>query len=147
MNAAKNRETKMTIIVCPLSSVREGQLTFPISNLTSLRNLLIFLNISPVHLNLPAAVPILEQAWRDSNPQPPDLESGALAIVLQACTHWLSRFLVRRVLIAPAAIFYEFDSPGMLALVLGRAVVAPLAFRAFQYHQVSHFYPKAAFIP
>src|SRR3984893_4573900 len=90
------------------------------------------------------------QARRESNPQPPVLETGALPIELLAYTqlaswragelahaitnhqvtqspsHQLLRLLVGSVLPAEAAELRELQSFRCLLLVLRRAVVAPL---------------------
>ena len=79
---AKNKDTNITIIVWPLNCPRDGQLTFDISVFTSLRNLLIFWIIifRSVYVIPDTRFYLKEQqAWRDLNPQPPVLETGALA--------------------------------------------------------------------
>ena len=58
----------------------------------------------------------------------------------------LLRFLMRRVLAAEAAILRELEPLARLLLVLGRAVVAPLALVARQRDDVSHW-TKSLIIP
>jgi len=50
----------------------------------------------------------------------------------------LAGFLVDRVLVAPAAVFLVFDTPRLLALVLGRGIVASFALGTFQRNNFSH---------
>ena len=78
----------MTILVLPFSSSTVGQLTFDISTLTSVRNLEALFTIAILQISLSlerlSRLSINLQAWRDSNPQLPVLETGALPIELQA---------------------------------------------------------------
>jgi hypothetical protein len=53
-------------------------------------------------------------------------------------TNALFRFLMRRMLPAEAAVLAELEPLRRLLLVLGRAVVAPLAVAARQVNDVSH---------
>ena len=76
------------------------------------------------------------QARRDSNPQPPDLESGALPFELLAC---LLGFFVRRMRLAERAVFLQLELVRHGLLVFGRGVVALLAALAGQRDGVSHF--------
>ncbi len=74
----------MTRIVDPLSSVIFGHTTFDISTLTSLK----YLIDRSVHVAIASSayfrIMIFWQARRDSNPQQPVLETGALPIELLA---------------------------------------------------------------
>ena len=77
-------DRSMTIItikmVIVITSDWVGQLTFLISDLTFRKNLLnLFIQFKGKHLKKSW------QAREDLNPQPSDLESGALPIELQAC--------------------------------------------------------------
>src|SRR5262249_6316519 len=77
------------------------------------------------------------QARRDSNPHPPDLESGALAVratglIPSVTRHRLLRFPVRRVLPAPATELLELEPVGMRPAILRLGVVAALALAAGQ---------------
>lgn len=95
----------------------------------------------------------MKQAWRDSNPQPPDLESGALAKLCyrpephQPLWKWLMisdialllpGFLVYRMLVAEPAVFFELHATRMLPFVFGRVVVPLLALGTFQYDFIAH---------
>src|SRR5262249_34312590 len=84
------------------------------------------------------------QARRESNPQPPVLETGALPIELLACAGRraiaLLALLVCRVLPAEAAELREFQPFRRLLLVLRRAVIAPLALLTSERDDVSHGY-------
>src|SRR6202030_3401087 len=87
-----------TMAVVMAVSRRVGQVTFWASARTSCRNLngLIFAMIpaaalsgvgrSPLYITFPdqCSPPQVWQEWRDSNPQPPVLETGALAIELHS---------------------------------------------------------------
>ena len=83
------------------------------------------------------------QARRDSNPQHPDLESGALAIRATGLCPFsllpLFCFLVRRVGLAELAELLHLEAVLHGSLVLRRRVVAVLAFRASQRNVISHF--------
>src|SRR5262245_63652418 len=88
------------------------------------------------------------QAWRDSNPHPPDLESGALAVratrlsrsagpwagppQMSLSSHRLLGFLVSRVLAAPAAELLDLHPVWMGSAVLRERIVATLAATAGQ---------------
>ena len=83
------------------------------------------------------------QARRESNPQPPVLETGALPIELLACAGrplplHLLRLPMHRVRATPPAVFPELQPAGRLPLVLGRAVVAPFAVGARQRNDGPH---------
>ena len=78
------------------------------------------------------------QARRDSNPQPPDLESGALPFELLAC---LFRFLVRRMRLAERAVFFQLQLVRNRFFVLGGRIVALLATLTSQRNVISHDYP------
>ena len=80
------------------------------------------------------------QARRDSNPQHPVLETGALAIGATGLYHFrtrLARLLVHRVFVAKRAVLFVLNSLRMLSLILGRKVVPPLAFSTGQYDFIS----------
>src|SRR6185369_17484606 len=80
---------------------------------------------------------------RESNPQPPVLETGALPIELLSyavpSTYALLRLAMRRVLPAEPAELAHLETLGRLLLVLRRAVVATLALGARHRDDVSHF--------
>jgi hypothetical protein len=70
MKVAIRRESTTTITELSRSSIRDGQCTFDISFLTSPTYLIaLFITFHSCEM----------QVWRDSNPQPPVLETGALA--------------------------------------------------------------------
>ena len=85
--SAKNRnivskmDSEITTVVELFNSSQDGQETFFISNVTSSKNFFIFLNIYISCLFI-----LSEKGWKqvrqDLNPQPSDLESGALPIEL-----------------------------------------------------------------
>src|SRR5262245_63880288 len=64
------------------------------------------------------------QARRDSNPQPPVLETGAQPIELLACIPALLGLPVRRMAPAPAAELLQLQPFGRLLLLLDRDVIA-----------------------
>ena len=74
------------------------------------------------------------QAWKDSNPQPPHLECGALtsSSYRPACRGYstLFAFFVQGVLVAEFAVFLFFELFGGFFLVHKRNIVAALAFSA-----------------
>ena len=76
------------------------------------------------------------QARRDSNPQLPVLETGALPIELLASK--LLALLVRRVLAARVAVLAELQPFRALPPILRRAVVAPLTLGARQRDDFAH---------
>lgn len=78
------------------------------------------------------------QARRDSNPQPPDLESGALPFELLAC---LFGFLMRSVGLAKRTIFFEFQFMRNSFLIFCRRIIALLAILAGQRNGISHNMP------
>ena len=82
------------------------------------------------------------QARRESNPQPPVLETGALPIELLAYVCDLFLFLVSDVLPAEPAVLAHLQTLGRLLLVLRRAVVAPFALGAGERDQISHTFLK-----
>ena len=81
---------------------------------------------------------VVLQARRDSNPQPPVLETGALANCATGLTKNLSGFSMRGVLITRSTILFELYTLRMQALVLCRNVVAAFTHRACQDNLVSH---------
>src|SRR5439155_2781243 len=74
------------------------------------------------------------QGWRDSNPHPPDLESGALAVRATP----LLRLFVRRMFAAPPTVLLQLETVGMGTFVLRRRVVPPLARRARESDDLAH---------
>src|SRR2546423_11720268 len=76
------------------------------------------------------------QGRRDSNPQPPVLETGALPVELRpsdgSLGERLPRFPVRCVAPAPAAELLQLDAVGRVPLALVALVVTPLALLACQ---------------
>ena len=82
------------------------------------------------------------QARRDSNPQHPVLETGALPVRATGLhfrkeLHRLPGLFVRRMLVAKTTELAKFDAFRVEAFVLGRVVVAALAFTAGQYDSIS----------
>src|SRR5215471_13939824 len=75
------------------------------------------------------------QGWRDSNPQHPVLETGALPI---RATPLDFSFLVSRVLTAEPAILRKLQLLGVRLLVLRRGVVLPLALGASKTDRLLH---------
>lgn len=85
----------------------------------------------------------MSQAWRDSNPQPPDLESGALANCATGLTKPLTMlpgFLVCSMLLTETAVFLILDSTGLIFLVLRRRIVPMLTNRTFQCYLITHLF-------
>src|SRR6266850_1349403 len=91
-----------------------------------------------LHPRLPSFPRRQWQGWRDSNPHPPDLESGALAVratplcplgggfaPFRNLPHLL-RFLMGGVLPAPLAVLLQFHAIRVRPTVLGRRVVTAL---------------------
>ena len=98
------------------------------------------------------------QARRESNPQPPVLETGALPIELLAyagLVHWagadktrtrrcllspryLFRLPMNRVRAAPTTIFPKLQPTRRFPLILGRTVITPLAAGARQRNNATH---------
>src|SRR5215475_4207516 len=78
----------ITTIVVPTTSSRVGKLTFRISVRTSDRNSLAFVHqfIAWASILCPSQRLKDWQGRRDSNPQPPVLETGALPLELLPCT-------------------------------------------------------------
>ena len=83
------------------------------------------------------------QAWKDSNPQPPHLECGALtsSSYRPACVRYYTLFalLVQGVLVAEFAVFLFFELFCGFFLVNKRYIVAALAFCALKTNDVCHF--------
>src|SRR3954452_24131392 len=142
----------MTTTVVAYTSFCDGQVTRFSSLRTSLRNSRMPSNRPPaapftfssvvVDVFTAISTPKDWQARRESNPQPPVLETGALPIELLAYTfiRQLLRSFVSRVFPTEAAVLAEFQPLGRLLLVLRRAVVAPLTFEAREADDVSHGY-------
>src|SRR4030043_1507535 len=108
--------------------------------------------ISPGRARLPA----IRQGWqarRDSNPHPPDLESGALTVRATGLPPYrLFGLLVRRVLPARGAELRKLQLLGHRLLVPGGRVIPVLALGTGQRDDVSHCSPrfpsgKTPFIP
>ena len=78
------------------------------------------------------------QARRDSNPQPPDLESGALPLELLAC---LLGFLVWRVGFTKRTVFFKFQLMWDRLFIFCRRVVPLLTCLACQRNCISHNMP------
>ena len=73
------------------------------------------------------------QARRDSNPQHPDLESGALPLELLACTVVrLLGLFVDRVHPTEGAVLLDLKLLSLLLLVSGRRIIASFAIGARQ---------------
>ena len=80
------------------------------------------------------------QARRDSNPQHPVLETGALAIGATGLCQFhtrLSCLLVHCMFVAKRTVLFVLDTLRMFSLILGRKVVPPLAFSTGQYDFIS----------
>ena len=77
------------------------------------------------------------QARRDSNPQPPVLETGALPVELLAFVSLL-RLSMRRVPAAPPTIFLHLKTIGHFSLVLRCVVVTSLTLSAGEDDDVAH---------
>ena len=75
------------------------------------------------------------QARRDSNPQPPDLESGALPFELLA---YLFGFLMGSVRLAKRTIFFQFQLMWNSFFIFCRRVIALLTILASQRNGISH---------
>ena len=75
------------------------------------------------------------QARRDSNPQPPDLESGALPFELLAC---LFGFLMCGVGLAKWAIFFKFQLVWNGFLIFSCRVIALFAVLTSKRNGISH---------
>ena len=78
------------------------------------------------------------QARRDSNPQPPDLESGALPFELLAC---LLGFLVWQVGFTKRTVFFQFQFVRHCLFIFCRRVVPLLTCLACQRNGISHNMP------
>ena len=78
------------------------------------------------------------QARRDSNPQPPDLESGALPFELLAC---LLGFLMRGVGLAKRTIFFQLQFMRNRFLIFCRCIIPLFAVLACQRNGISHNMP------
>src|SRR5436190_13544040 len=126
--------TTITTTVELMSSCRLGQVTLRNSAMTSPKNSFARLKNSIV---VRSCSSMKWQGWRDSNPHPPDLESGALAVRATPLGPLL-RFLVRRVLAAPPAVLLQLEPVGVRAPVLGGRVVPPLALSTRQSDDLAH---------
>ncbi len=78
----------ITITVVTIVSLRVGHVTFDVSERTCSMNsnglvfaipTLVLLKLLPAYQVIHSHQPPYWQEWRDSNPQPPVLETGALA--------------------------------------------------------------------
>jgi hypothetical protein len=91
---------------------------------------------------------MLWQARRDSNPQPPVLETGALAVELLAYTRFAPCLLLlglpmKSMGTTEFTILLELKLVGSILLILGRRIVPPLTFCTSQGNNVSHVYPSS----
>ena len=128
--------TTNTTEVAEIVSFLEGQVTFFSSTLTSLRNCLISFGLIIVSPHW--------QARRDSNPQHPDLESGALSVRATG----LLDLLMNGMFLAESAVFPHFQLFSCCTLVLGGTVVSPLALCTSQMNGYSHLlFSKTVLIP
>jgi hypothetical protein len=74
----------------------------------------------------------LQQAWRDLNPQPPDLESGALANCATGLYLTdLPGLFVQGAFVTPWTIFFKLHSSSMLTFILVRRIIPSFAFCTF----------------
>ena len=80
------------------------------------------------------------QARRDSNPQPPDLESGALPVRATGLRSYLLRLFVRSMYPAKRAIFIQLELARGIFLVFRRRVVTTLARAACKSNYISHIF-------
>ena len=79
------------------------------------------------------------QGRRDSNPQPADLESAALAVGATALLRInLFAFFMRRMFTAKFAILFEFELIRSLLFILGGRVILTFALGTIQTHYNSH---------
>ena len=78
------------------------------------------------------------QARRDSNPQHPDLESGALTVRATGLMSLLFGLLVRRVSLAEPAILLELEPVRSPLLIFRGRVISLLALGAGKGDDVSH---------
>jgi hypothetical protein len=85
---------------------------------------------------------LIWQGWRDSNPQHPVLETGALPIGATA----LSGLLMDRMLLTPPAIFFYFQSIRRIFFIFLAIVISSLALRAFKNNYLPQFFPPLLFI-
>ncbi len=83
---------------------------------------------------------VIIQAKRESNPQPPVLETGALPIELLAyvCEQPLLAFFVNSMLALGVAILFQFDAIRVIALVFHGHVVFAFAAAANQSNLFAH---------
>src|SRR5512134_4061071 len=164
------RTVTMTTAVEDAVSLRPGHVTFFISVLNSFRNTDAFrASPSPAALGRPSSVafrvpgrrssnlsfsdlamslpsPAAGKGWqarRDSNPQPADLESAALAVRATGLSpRRLLGFLVGRMLPARRAELLELQLVRHGLLVLRRGVVPHLALGTRQRDDVPHSAPR-----
>ena len=131
-------ETASTTTVEAIVVFRSGHTTLPNSALASVNRTLIFVTFQPRKM-------LKWQARRDSNPQHPDLESGALPIratgLHKQLFIYLLRFFVRRMLTAETTVLAQLQLTGSVLLVLRGVVVAPFTLGAAQRYLVSHNKP------
>ena len=93
----------------------------------------------------PASDPFLKESWqgrRDSNPQQPVLETGALPLELLPYARLLRLLglFVKRDRVTPLAVLAQLDTLGIVALVLHSSVITPLAFLASHRHPNAHYF-------
>ncbi len=80
------------------------------------------------------------QARRDSNPQPPDLESGALPVRATGLSDSLFRLFVRGMRPAKGTIFFKLQLTRCILFVFRRRIVATLAGTTCKGNDISHFF-------
>src|SRR5512134_3527334 len=162
------RTVRMTTTVVDAVSLRPGQVTFFISVLNSCRKPdTLCASPAPAAFGRPSSVavrgrrssnlsfsdlamttpsPVAMKGWqarRDSNPQPADLESAALAVrATGLSSRLLLGFLVRRMLPACRAEFLQLQLVRHGLLVLRRGVVPHLALGTRQRDDVPHSAPR-----
>ncbi len=102
------------------------------------------MNYLLTNLNIDQEAIIKWQVRRESNPQQPDLESGALPIGATDLHDNLFYFcfFVDEMFITEFAIFFKFNLVRSLAFVLGRCIIFSLAFSTSKSNKHSvHFQP------
>ncbi len=132
--ATITRTTPTCLNVCSL----DGQVTFLNSALTSVRNFLNLLNIYRLKVYVLRQC-LLETGWqarRDSNPQPPVLETDALPIGATGL-HLFDLFM-NGVFAVKSTVLLDFHFGRFYFLVARRAVVLSLALGTLQMDDISH---------
>jgi hypothetical protein len=136
---ATKRTRRRTTTVDAYVSFLVGQVTFFSSLLTLARNSVTLL----ITLDNPDSSGKIWQARRDSNPQHPVLETGALAVRAtglheRSCHESLLGLAMPGMLPAETAVFAELQLVRSSLLVLGGGVIALLALGASQSNDVPH---------